>query len=77
MTFFKDIDVPSQVNIRCFKCNKDIDTDNQVYYVFLNKDNTDNAAYCTDCYLQDIADMKKLDPFLIAIYSKNFIRMNK
>jgi hypothetical protein len=62
---------------QCFKCRKEIDTETQIYYVFISRDKEGNEPYCVSCYLQDIADMKKLDPFLSPIYSKNFIRMNK
>ena len=67
--------------IHCFKCKKDIDSDHQIYYVFIGKTNIGNEEYCTDCYLQDVKEAKALDPSLNKslsdIYSKNFIRMNK
>lgn len=62
----------------CFKCRKDINTDNQIYYVYIGKSSTEgNVEYCIDCYLQDVKDMSELDPFLTPIYARNFIRMNK
>lgn len=66
------------VNQKCFKCRKDIDAENgEEYYVFLNKNRTDNEPFCVLCYLQDIEDMKELDPFITPLYQKNFVRMNK
>lgn len=62
----------------CFKCGKIINTDNQIYYVYIGKSSTEgNEPFCTYCYLQDIKDMSELDPFLTPLYAKNFIRMNK
>lgn len=56
---------------------KEIDTEHQIYYVFIRKTKTENAEFCTQCYLEDIKDMTELDPDLSHIYAKNFIRMNK
>ena len=56
---------------------KDINTENQVYYVFIGKTKTENSEFCTECYLEDIKEMNELDPALSSIYVKNFIRMNK
>lgn len=61
----------------CFKCRKEINIDNQIFYVFIGKTSTENMKYCTDCYLQDVQDMKELDPSVSQIYARNFIRMNK
>jgi hypothetical protein len=61
----------------CFKCRKNIDDEQEEYYVFLNKDRTEgNEPYCIKCYQQDIEDMKELDPFITPLYAKNFVRMN-
>lgn len=62
---------------KCFKCRDYIDIEHSVYYVFIGKTPKGNEPYCVKCYLQDISDMKELDPFLSPIYAKNFIRMNK
>ena len=62
---------------KCFECRNEIDTENFIYYVFICKSKEGNEAFCTECYLQDVADMNELDPSLTAIYVKNFIRMNK
>lgn len=64
----------STKNIHCFICQKDIDFDNEEYYVFL--DSLDNNSYCIKCYEQDIENMKELDPFITPLYQKNFIKMN-
>ena len=62
----------------CYVCRKPIDVDTQIFYVFIGRTQTDNMEYCTDCYLQDIRNNDKLNPFNnIKIYSRNFIRMNK
>lgn len=62
---------------KCFKCRDYIDIEHSVYYVFIGKTSTENAEYCVKCYLQDVQEKTKLDPFLSPLYSKNFIRMNK
>ena len=59
----------------CSVCRKVIDTNNQVYYVFL--DRTDNIPFCVECYLENVKEMRKRDPFITPIYQKNFVRMNK
>lgn len=61
----------------CFKCRCQINVENQIYYVFIGKTNTQNELFCTNCYLQDVKDMTELDPSLSHIYAHNFIRMNK
>ena len=66
----------STKNIHCLICKKDIDFDNEEYYVFITKTHTANEPYCTKCYEQDIENMKELDPFITPLYSANFIRMN-
>lgn len=53
---------------------KDINTENQVYYVFIGRTKTENSEYCTESYLQDVADANELDPSLTAIYVKNFYK---
>jgi hypothetical protein len=60
---------------KCFRCRKEIDTDHQIYYVFIGKTKTEgNAEYCSECYLQDVADANELDPSLKPIYIKNFLK---
>ena len=64
--------------IKCCICGKEIDRDNQIYYVFIGRSKTiSNEAFCTECYLSDVKEKTKLDPFNPHIYHKNFIRMNK
>jgi hypothetical protein len=64
--------------IKCCICAKEIDRDNQIYYVFIGRSKTiSNEAFCVECYLADVREKMKLDPFLSPLYQKNFIRMNK
>ena len=62
---------------KCFRCRKEIKIDNQVYYVFIGKTKTENAEFCTNCYLEDVKEMKIINSAYSHIYAKNFIRMNK
>jgi len=77
MTYSNDIQREVSINIRCFKCRKDIDSDKEEYYVYISRTHTDSEPYCIKCYAQDIEDMKELDPFITPLYIRNFIRMNK
>ena len=77
ISYLNDNNNKLSINQRCFKCRKDIDSEIEEYYVFINKNRTDNEPFCPKCYEQDIEDMKELDPFITPLYQKNFIRMNK
>lgn len=64
--------------ISCFRCGTLINSENQIFYVFIGKTKTENAEYCTDCYLKEMQEMHAMYPYMsTSIYAKNFIRMNK
>ena len=66
------------INVKCFKCRKNIAHETEEYYVFVSKTNIDNEPFCVTCYQQDIDQIKELlDPFITKLYVKNFIAMNK
>ena len=53
------------INVKCFKCRKDIESETEEYYVFVSKTNIDNEPFCLKCYEQDIDQVKELlDPFM-------------
>jgi len=79
MTRYSNLDIIEMpITTKCFRCRTEINTENQIYYVFIGMDAQDgNEPFCCPCYFEDIQAMSKLDPFHVHIYHKNFIRMNK